>query len=115
MKVSIFGLGYVGAVSAGCLAEIGHHILGIDRDKFKVDYINQGKAPIIEDGLEDLIEKNVNKGRLQATIDSKSAVLGTEISFICVGTPSQSNGNINLYYIERVCKDIGEALALKDE
>ncbi len=115
MKVSIFGLGYVGAVSAGCLAEAGHSIIGIDRDKFKVDYINQGKAPIIEDGLEDLIEKNVKTGRLKATIDSKRAILETEISFVCVGTPSQSNGNINLNYIERVSKDIGEALASKDD
>ena len=102
MKVSIFGLGYVGAVSAGCLAETGHSIIGVDRDEFKVDYINQGKAPIIEDDLEDLIKKNVKADRLKAYIDSKRAVMETEISFVCVGTPSHSNGNINLDYIERV-------------
>jgi len=115
MKVSIFGLGYVGAVSAGCLAETGHSIIGVDRDEFKVDYINQGKAPIIEDDLEDLIKKNVKADRLKAYIDSKRAVMETEISFVCVGTPSHSNGNINLDYIERVSKDIGEALAAKDD
>ena len=115
MKVSIFGLGYVGAVSAGCLAEVGHNIIGIDRDKFKVDYINQGKAPIIEKDLEYIIKKNVKMGKLQATTDSKRAVMETEISFICVGTPSHLNGNIDLTYVERVSKDIGEALALKDD
>jgi GDP-mannose 6-dehydrogenase len=114
MNVSIFGLGYVGAVSAGCLAETGHNIIGIDRDKFKVDYFNQGRAPIIEANLEELIKKNVKTGRLQATIDSKRAVMETEISFVCVGTPSHSNGSINLNYIERVSKDIGEAIAAKD-
>jgi GDP-mannose 6-dehydrogenase len=115
MKVSIFGLGYVGAVSAGCLAEVGHNIIGIDRDKFKVDYINQGKSPVIEKDLDNLIKKNIQSGNLTATDDPMRAVLETDLSFICVGTPSHTNGDINLAYIKRVSKDIGKALAAKND
>jgi GDP-mannose 6-dehydrogenase len=113
MKVSIFGLGYVGAVSAGCLAETGHSIIGVDRDRFKVDFINQGKSPIIEQDLEHLIKRNIKSGKLKATIDSGRAVMETEMSFICVGTPSNPNGSIDLTYVNRVSKDIGQALASK--
>lgn len=113
MKVSIFGLGYVGAITAACLANSGHIVIGVDNDTIKVDLINQGRTPIIEKDLEPLISFNVQAGRLRATRDPNLAVQETETSLICVGTPSQQNGNIDLTAIERVSCDIGKALASK--
>jgi GDP-mannose 6-dehydrogenase len=113
MKISIFGLGYVGAVSAGCLSSEGHDVLGVDPVQTKVDMINQGKTPIIEKEIGQIIEGSVKEGRLRATTEPKGAVQGSEISIICVGTPSQLNGNLDLKYVRRVCEEIGAAL--KDE
>ena len=110
MKISIMGLGYVGAVSAGCLAEEGHEVIGVDPQKSKVDLINSGKTPIIEKDIGDMIERNVLEGRLRATTDVYSAVKHTDLSLICVGTPSLGNGHIDLKYVKRVCEQIGEAL-----
>jgi GDP-mannose 6-dehydrogenase len=113
LKISIFGLGYVGTVSAGCLAHDGHEVIGVDPVHTKVDLINAGKSPIIEAGIEEIIRSEVSSGRLYATSDQDQAIRETELSFVCVGTPSQSNGNLDLTYIRRVCELIGEALKKK--
>jgi GDP-mannose 6-dehydrogenase len=113
MKISIFGLGYVGAVSSACLAECGHNIIGVDHNEEKVRLINEGKSPVIEKDLESLIRLNVKADRLKATNKGDEAVLKTEISIICVGTPSLSSGNIDLSSIKRVSKEIGQALSSK--
>jgi len=110
MKISIFGLGYVGAVSAGCLAEEGHEVVGVDPYQPKVDLINAGKTPVIEADIGEIISSAVADGRLRATADVADAVNGTEMSFICVGTPSQLNGGLDLKYVRNVCEQIGQAL-----
>jgi len=110
MKISIMGLGYVGAVSAGCLAEEGHEVIGVDPQQSKVDLINQGRTPIIERDIGEMIERNVAAGRLRATTDVLEAVRHTDLSLICVGTPSLGNGHIDLKYVRRVCEQIGEGL-----
>lgn len=110
MKIVIFGLGYVGAVSAACLASDGHHVIGVDPNQTKVDLINAGQTPIIEAGIGDMISAEVSSGRLRATTQVDEAIQSSDISLICVGTPSQLNGNIDLSYVRRVCEQIGEAL-----
>ena len=113
MKVSVFGLGYVGAVSAGCLAQEGHEVLGVDRARTKVDLINAGQSPIIEADIAEIIAAAVKGGQLRAMQDPVGAIRDTELSFVCVGTPSQVNGNLDLTYIRRVCEEIGLGLASK--
>jgi GDP-mannose 6-dehydrogenase len=113
LKVSVFGLGYVGTVSAGCLAQSGHEVIGVDPVATKVDLINQGQSPIIEAEINEIIASAVKSGRIRATQDATQAILDTELSFICVGTPSQVNGNLDLTYIRRICEQIGEALKQK--
>lgn len=113
MKISIFGLGYVGSVSSACLAEIGHSIIGVDIDNEKVKIINEGKSPVLENKLESLIRSNVKTGRLKATNKSDEAINKTNISMICVGTTSLNNGNINLSSIKKVCLEIGKVLLKK--
>ncbi|HEX3107128.1 MAG TPA: nucleotide sugar dehydrogenase [Terriglobales bacterium] len=113
MKVSVFGLGYVGTVSAGCLAQSRHEVVGVDPVSAKVDLINQGQSPIIEAEINEIISSAVKSGRIRATQDAVQAILDTELSFICVGTPSQVNGNLDLSYIRRICEQIGEALKQK--
>ncbi|PLW66637.1 nucleotide sugar dehydrogenase [Pseudohalioglobus lutimaris] len=115
MKISIFGLGYVGVVSAACLGSDGHSVVGVDPNTSKVDMVNAGKAPIIEEGLGGLLESGVQAGFISATSDAEAAVLCTNVSFICVGTPSQSNGSLDLTYVRRVCEEIGKAIKLKQE
>jgi GDP-mannose 6-dehydrogenase len=115
LKISIFGLGYVGTVSAGCLAKNGHEVIGVDPVATKVDLINSGRCPIIEADIAEIIALGAAQGRLRATSDVELAVRETEISLVCVGTPSQLNGNLDLTYIRRVCEQIGEALKEKDE
>jgi GDP-mannose 6-dehydrogenase len=110
LRISIFGCGYVGVVSAGCLANDGHQVLGVDPVIDKVDLINRGQSPIIEKEIGEIIASTVNAGYLRATDDSSRAIQETELSFVCVGTPSQSNGNLDLRYIRRICEQIGEAL-----
>lgn len=107
-------MGYVGAVSAGCLAGEGHKIVGVDPVKTKVDLINQGLTPIIEKDIGNLIQAAVKQGQLRATTDAEEAVASTDISFVCVGTPSQMNGNLDLKYVRRVCEKIGSALRAKN-
>jgi GDP-mannose 6-dehydrogenase len=113
LKVSIFGLGYVGVVSAGCLAKSGHQVIGVDRVPIKVDMINAGRSPIIEADIGEIICAAVKGGRLRALADPVEAVAETALSIVCVGTPSQLNGNLDLTYIRRVCEEIGLALKSK--
>jgi GDP-mannose 6-dehydrogenase len=110
MKISILGLGYVGAVSAGCLAHEGHEVIGVDPQKAKVDLINEGRSPIVERDLGEMIESQVIAGRLRATSNVHEAVRYSDLSIICVGTPSMGNGHIDLSYVRRVCEEIGESL-----
>ncbi len=114
MRISVFGLGYVGAVSAGCLANDGHSVIGLDPNKTKVDLINKGISPIIEKDIGEMISKMVENGSLAATSDIHEAVMGSDISLICVGTPSQLNGNLDLSYVRRVCEEIGSAIKAKE-
>ena len=113
MKISVFGLGYVGAVSAGCLAHDGHEVVGVDPLPTKVDLINRGQSPIIETDIGEIIAATAKAGRLRATSDPMQAIRETELSFVCVGTPSQANGNLDLRYIRRICEQIGDALKSK--
>ncbi len=114
MKISIFGLGYVGAVSAGCLAADGHSVIGVDPNRTKVDLINQGITPIIEKDIGEMIATTVKNGLLRATFDIRDAVFNSDISLICVGTPSQLNGNLDLSHVRKVCEEIGAAIKEKD-
>ena len=115
MRISVFGLGYVGAVSAGCLADDGHEVVGVDPLPTKVDLINRGQSPIVEKDIGEIITATAKAGRLRATSDPGQAIRETELSFVCVGTPSQANGNLDLRYIRRICEQIGEALKSKNE
>lgn len=113
MNISIFGLGYVGAVSAGCLANDGHRVIGVDTNATKVKLINEGVSPIVEKDIGDIIANCVRDGRLTATTNVAEAVNNSDISLICVGTPSQLNGSLDLTYVRRVCEEIGAAIAQK--
>lgn len=113
MRLSVFGLGYVGCVSAACFAGEGHNVVGVDVNPTKVEIINGGKSPIVEAGVGELIGKTVREGRLRATTDSAEAVRESEISLVCVGTPSNANGSLDLGYVGRVCQEIGAALGAK--
>ena len=113
LSVSVFGLGYVGCVSAACLAKEGHTVVGVDVSAAKVDLINAGQSTIIEDGIRGLVSDMRATGRLSATADVGAAVAATELSIICVGTPSRANGSIDLASVMRVAEQIGEAIARK--
>ena len=110
MKLSVFGLGYVGCVSAACFARDGHEVTGVDVSATKVEIINAGKSPIVETGVGELIGEMVAAGRLAATTDAAAAVASTDLSLVCVGTPSHPNGSLDLTYVKRVCQQIGAAL-----
>ena len=114
MNVSVFGLGYVGSVSAACFAEDGHTVIGVDVAPAKVASLNEGRSPIVEKGLDELIRANTENGRLRATTSTPDAIRSTDISLICVGTPSRKNGSLDLTYLERVAEQIGAALKDKD-
>jgi GDP-mannose 6-dehydrogenase len=115
MKVSVFGLGYVGSVTGACLASLGHAVLGVDLNRSKVNMLESGRTPIIEPGMDKLVADGHASGCLHATVDSAYAVLNTEISFLCVGTPSLRSGKLDLGHVEPVCRDIGETLRKKDD
>jgi GDP-mannose 6-dehydrogenase len=115
MKVSVLGLGYVGAVSMACLARDGHEVTGVDVDPLKVDLIRSGRSPIVEEGIQELTRDVVATGRVRATHDVVAAILETDISLVCVGTPSSPNGSQDLTAIRRVMESIGTALARKEE
>ena len=114
MNVSVFGLGYVGSVSAASFAADGHTVVGVDVNPDKVASLNEGRSPIVEKGLDQLIRETAADGRLRATTSTKDAVEATDLSLICVGTPSRRNGSLDLTYLERVCEQIGEALRDKE-
>ena len=113
MRISVFGLGYVGTVSAACLASEGHSVVGVDTVVAKAELINKGISPIIEAEIGDIIARCHQNGTLRATSDPSDAIQNTDISFVCVGTPSQQNGNLDLRFIRRICTEIGEALKAK--
>ncbi len=113
MKVSVFGLGYVGAVSAACFAKDGHQIIGVDVSQTKVDIINSGNSPIVEEGINELVGQVVSENRLRATTSFAEAIENSEVSLVCVGTPSNDNGSLKLDYIKRVSQQIGAAISKK--
>lgn len=115
MKISIFGLGYVGCVSAGCCARMGHHVIGVDVSENKVNLINQGRPTIIEENVAELIRSGHETGRITATTDARKAVLNTDLTFIVVGTPSASDGHLNLSAIYSAAREIGMALREKKQ
>ena len=115
MKISIFGLGYVGCVGAACLAKLGHTVIGVDVNENKVRLINEGKPTIIEEGIAELCADAHSKGLMSATMDVREAVHATDVSFIVVGTPSSKEGHLNLNYIYKVAEQIGAALSDKPE
>ncbi len=115
MRISIFGMGYVGAITAGCLAREGHQVVGVDINQTKVDLINAGKTPVIEKDIGEIIANTVAEGRLRATTDTADAVHGTEMSLVCVGTPNRRNGSLDLSYVRNVSEEIGRVLAEKDD
>jgi GDP-mannose 6-dehydrogenase len=110
MRISVFGLGYVGAVTAGCLAEQGHHIVGVDVHPQKVEDFNRGVAPIIEPELDVLLRQAHGKGLLRATTKSAEAIAETDVSLVCVGTPSRSNGAPDISNVQEVANEIAQAL-----
>jgi GDP-mannose 6-dehydrogenase len=114
MNVSVFGLGYVGCVSAAALAAEGHTVVGVDANSDKAASVNAGHSPIVEKGLDELIKRSVATGALRATMNPVEAVTATDLSLICVGTPSRRNGSLNLTQLARVCEEIGAALREKD-
>ncbi len=109
-RISVFGLGYVGAVTAAVLAEDGHTVIGVDANPSKVAAVAGGRAPVVELGLDDLILRGVRSGQLRATADVDEAVSGSDISMICVGTPSLESGGLDLSQVEKVCGEIGHRL-----
>jgi GDP-mannose 6-dehydrogenase len=111
MRIAVFGLGYVGCVSAACLANAGHEVIGVDVNPLKVDMINAGQSPIIEAHVGDLVREAVDAGRLRATGTAADAIADADLSLICVGTPSNHNGSLNLRYLRNVAREIGRALA----
>lgn len=115
MKIGIFGLGYVGCVTAACLARDGNNVVGIDVNPMKVNMINEGQSPIIEPGLDALIQEGVKSGRLSASHDYFEVVQSSDMSLICVGTPSNDNGSLKLDYVINVCEQIGSALRDKQD
>src|SRR5437588_6991915 len=110
MKVSVFGLGYVGSVSAASFAADGHHVIGVDVNADKVATVNAGRSPIVEPGLEALLHQGVTDGLLSATTNTAEAIASTEVSLLCVGTPSRRNGSLDLTYLTRVSEQVGAAL-----
>ena len=115
MNISVFGLGYVGAVCAACFADRGHTVIGVDKSAVKVDLIHGGRSPVVEAGINELISKGVKTGRLTATTDVKAAIKSSEISIVCVGTPSRPNGALDVAAVEAVSEEIGQAIRGKSE
>jgi len=110
MRISIFGMGYVGAVSGACLAELGHQVIGVDVSRQKVDMLNAGIAPVLEEGVGELLGRAVAARRLSVTTDAEQAVRQSELSFISVGTPAAPSGVPDLTALDQVVDDIGRAL-----
>ena len=101
MRVAVFGLGYVGCVTAACLSRAGHAVIGVDVNERKVELVGAGRSPVVEPGVEELISAGVARGTLRATTDGRRAVRESDVSVICVGTPSNGNGSLDLRYIDQ--------------
>ncbi|MFW6275334.1 MAG: nucleotide sugar dehydrogenase [bacterium] len=114
MNISIFGLGYVGCISLGCLAENGHQVTGVDINEHKVNLIKHGKPTVIEKDIDTIIKHNHEKGRINATMNSKEAVKDSDAAIICVGTPNDKTGKLGLQYVQKVAEEIGQGLKEKD-
>ncbi|WP_262298630.1 nucleotide sugar dehydrogenase [Microvirga sesbaniae] len=114
MQISVFGIGYVGAVSAACLANDGHNVIAVDPNPQKVGPLNEGISPIVEPGLGEMIKDGISSKRLMATSDVREAVHGTDLSFVCVGTPSRSNGSLDTAYVSAAAEQIGAAIREKN-
>jgi GDP-mannose 6-dehydrogenase len=114
MKIAVFGLGYVGCVTAACFARDGHAVIGVDVNPEKVQSMRRGESPIVEPGLSQLIEVTVASGTLQVTCDAAAAIQQADLALICVGTPSQPDGSLETAHVARVCHDIGQALQTRD-
>ena len=114
LRISVFGMGYVGTVSAGCLARMGHTVIGLDANHTKVEMLAAGRSPVIEPGLAELIAGGVAQHRITVSTDAVQAVRDTEITLYCVGTPGHENGGLNLDAVREVCRSIGDALRQKD-
>ncbi|MDX1693662.1 MAG: nucleotide sugar dehydrogenase [Ketobacteraceae bacterium] len=110
MDISIFGLGYVGAVCSAALSARGHRVIGVDLSQDKIDLINKGQSPIVEPGLQELIAKGIESGNLKGITDCEEAVRESDLSMVCVGTPSKRNGDLDLTFVEEVCRQIGFAM-----
>lgn len=115
MKVSVFGLGYVGTVSAACLATEGHDVIGVDVNPAKLAMIGEGRTPVVEERIGDIVAEVVASGRLTVTDGVASAIHASDLSLICVGTPSAGNGSLDTTYLERAAREIGEALRTRDD
>ncbi|MCU1260911.1 MAG: UDP-glucose/GDP-mannose dehydrogenase [Bryobacterales bacterium] len=115
MKVAVLGLGYVGCVTAACLAKLGHQVIGVDRDEHKVGNVLAGHAPFYEPGLEEIVREVTALGRLSATVSLEEGIGDAEIALICVGTPSETNGNLGLAQLKRVSEEIGGLLARRSK
>lgn len=115
MKISIFGLGYVGAVSLACLSRDGHDVIGVDIDRTKLDLIMAGKTPVVEEGMVELMARVAASGKVTVTTDSQTAVFGSELSLVCVGTPSAPNGSQDQSAMLRLAEEIGRAIREKSE
>jgi GDP-mannose 6-dehydrogenase len=114
LSISVFGMGYVGSVSAACFAHVGHRVIGVDVSPAKVEMMAAGRSPIIEARMSELVEEGHRAGRLHATTDAVDAIRNSEVSFVCVGTPSLRSGKLDLGYVERVVNEIGSALKQKN-
>lgn len=115
MRISVFGLGYVGVVTAACLANEGHHVVGVDVNPTKVDLVNKGESPIVEDQIGELIAGGVSSGRLMATVDAALAISKTDLAIVCVGTPSRKDGSLDNQYIRQVIEGIGRELRNREK
>ena len=115
MRIAIFGLGYVGSVSSACLAAAGHDVVGVDVDIHKLAMIREGRSPITEPGLDELLKRMVDAGRITVTNDTAAAVNASELSLVCVGTPSRRNGSLDSSFLERVIEQIGAALGSRSQ
>lgn len=109
-RIAVFGLGYVGCVSAACFADRGHEVVGVDVSASKVEMVNAGRTPVVEERIGDLIAEVVGSGALRATTDAQGAIAATDVALVCVGTPSDASGGLSTAYLERVAEQIGEAL-----
>ncbi len=115
MRVSIFGAGYVGVVSSACLASAGHQVIAVDPNEEKINIVNQGRSPIVEEGLEELLLDAHQRGALRGSHDVGEAIANSDLSFVCVGTPSRANGSLDTQYVQKVCEEIGQQLAWKSD